>query len=74
MEPQASSERSEGPGADAFLASEPDGASEQGSRPAPQARDQGGVPGDEISQAERAAMHPDQHDLEWRYYCHAWSH
>ncbi len=28
----------------------------------------------ETSQAERAAMHPDQYDLEWRYYCHAWSH
>ncbi len=27
----------------------------------------------ETSQAERAAMHPDQYDLEWRYYCHAWS-
>ncbi len=31
-------------------------------------------PEGETSQAERAAMHPDQHDLEWRYYCHAWSH
>ncbi len=72
MEPQASSERSEGQGSDAFLAPEPP--SKQGPRPAPDARGQEGAPGDETSQAERAAMHPDQHDLEWRYYCHAWSH
>ena len=28
----------------------------------------------EITQAERAAMHPDQTDLEWGYYFGAWSH
>ena len=32
-----------------------------------------GTPGPETTQAERAAMHPDRHDLEWRYYHGSWS-
>lgn len=31
-------------------------------------------PRQETSQAERAAMHPEPHDLEWGYYFGAWSH
>ncbi len=45
--------------------------SEPGDGPAEMAAEQNAAP--ETSQAERAAMHPDQYDLEWRYYCHAWS-
>jgi hypothetical protein len=72
MEPQASSERSEGPGGDPFLASEQP--TEQDANLASRISGQDMAPAEFTSQAERAAMHPDQHDLEWRYYCHAWSH
>ncbi len=36
------------------------------------AREPGSQP--ETTQAERAAMHPERHDLEWGYYFTAWSH
>ncbi len=36
------------------------------------AREPGPKP--ETTQAERAAMHPERHDLEWGYYFTAWSH
>jgi hypothetical protein len=72
MESQASSERNEGPGGDAILASAQP--TEQDADLASRMSGQGMAFAEDISQAERAAMHPDQHDLEWRYYCHAWSH
>ncbi len=31
-------------------------------------------PARQTSQAERAAMHPEPHEVEWNYYFGAWSH
>ncbi len=44
----------------------------QGHEPDDRTREPG--PQDETTQAERAAMHPERHDLEWGYYFTAWSH
>ena len=48
-----------------------------GQEPAPAAprlhKPAAGEPAKDTNQAERAAMHPEGHDLEWHYYHGAWS-
>ncbi len=63
MNPQASNHRQFSPGRDGRGQGREsaDGSSEPGPKP-------------ETTQAERAAMHPERHDLEWGYYFTAWSH